>query len=206
MVRQSGDWPQTGLESSKPTSRSVGIWSGLNFRFALHATIRTLLSSVRLGSRKLGLLARVLDRYHGVGGVCYAYTRGTAYGQSVCLSRSGRHLSRDASESHHWNQDTTWLWAKDFFFGRGAAQRAASARDIHLFVISNARWQLNLMDRFPRADSQKASFANLSIRTSHSLGIAFGNSAASAGRLRPVSGRIKVNSWRRWLKSFELWS
>src|SRR6516225_7561007 len=93
-----------------------------------------------IGTRKPGLLARVRDSYHGVGGFRYAYTSRTAYSQSICLSRFGRRLSRDASESHHWNQDAARNWAADFIFRGGTTGRAASARVFHLVVISNACW------------------------------------------------------------------
>src|SRR5215472_4795615 len=110
-------------------------------RIARHTTVRTsLITPYDWDVGSPGLLAGVRDSYHGVRGFRYADPRGTAYSHSVCLSRSGRRLSRDVSESHHWNQDTTWLWAKDFFFRYGAARRAASARDTHLVVISNACW------------------------------------------------------------------
>src|SRR5215469_636528 len=89
---------------------------------------------------RAGLLAGVRDSYHAVGGFRYAYPRGTAYSRSVCLSRSGRPLSRDASESHNWNQDAAKNWAADFIFRGGNAGRAASARVLHLVVISNACW------------------------------------------------------------------
>ena len=46
---------------------------------------------------------------------------------------------------HRRNQNAARLWAKDFFLRCGTARRAATARDSHLLVISNAYWHAPIL-------------------------------------------------------------